>query len=116
MTVQRPDMGPQGPNLTPEQRDLIIWLDGRLEQIDTNHLEAHARLRRDMEKGFNDVFAQARSISAETRINADGLLVMKTQRDMERQQGIRVGVIYGAMAGAATSAIVGALMRVLTGP
>lgn len=115
MTVQRPDMGPHGPNLSEEWRDLYVWLDDRLKQIVQDQQDGHARLRRDMEKGFQDVFAQARSISAETRVNSDGLLVIKTQRDTERQQGIRIGVVWGSMAGAATAAIVGALMRAFLG-
>lgn len=111
MTVKRPDLGPRGAKVSKEWSDLYQWLDERLQQIADMQVESHKRIRTDMEKGFNDVFAQARAISEDTRKNADATLVIQTERSMERRAGMKVGAIYGAIAGAVSSAIMAAVMR-----
>jgi len=101
--------------MSDDMRGLYIWLDERLQQIAASQAESHGRLRSDMTVGFaemrgkfDDVFKQARTISERT-------LVIETERSMERRAGIKVGVIWGAMAGAATSALMTAVIRALQG-
>lgn len=109
MNVDRPDHGP--PQMSNEMRDLYVWLDERLQQIALSQVEAHLRLRSDMEKGFgemrgkfDDVFKQAWAISERTT-------TIESERRMERRAGMKAGAIYGAVAGAAMAAIVDALLR-----
>ena len=99
--------------MSDDMRGLYIWLDERLQQIATSQSESHGRLRSDMTVGFAEMREQFQDVFKQARALNDRTLIIETERSMERRQGIKVGVIWGAMAGAATSGLVSGFFKLL---
>lgn len=100
--------------MSTEMRDLYVWLDERLQQITTAQQESHGRLRSDMTAGFAEIRVQFEGVFEQARKLNDRTLIIETERKMERRQGIKTGVIWGSIAGAASSAIIPVILRALS--
>ena len=90
-------------------RELYTWLDERMNQLGANQREQHARLRQDMQTGFQGVNARLDTLNGKTNAHESQIAVLKDRseraEDELRTRQRQVGMV-GSITGGGGAAIV----------
>jgi chromosome segregation ATPase len=86
-------------------KELYNWLDERMNQLAENQRETHARLRQDIDRGFQKVNDRLDTLNGKTGKHETDLAVLKDRSERLERMRQDSGII-GALSGTGAAALV----------